>query len=227
MLYAISDLHGCYEKYEKMLERIGLCDTDTLYVLGDVIDRGTGGIKILLDMMRRPNVKPFIGNHESIALGVMKRYALSPDTAATLQNTRAHLLWMLCNGAPTERAFRALDKETQGELIRYIEAFSIYDEITAGGRKFHLSHTLPEYDPERSIHDVSYLEFIHGEPDYEIAYAEDTLFVSGHTPTQLIDPACKGKIYKKHNHIVIDCGAVFGNPLGCICLDTLEEFYVK
>lgn len=227
MFYAISDLHGCYEKYMKMIKRIALGGEDTLYVLGDVIDRGTGGIKILLDMMRRPNIRPFIGNHESLALGVMKRYARSPDVAAAARGTEARWIWMLCGGAPTERAFCALGKETQRAIIRYIESFSIYDEITVGGRQLHLSHTLPEYDPERSIHDVSYLEFIHGEPNYEVTYADDTLFVSGHTPTNLIDPTCQGKIYKKNNHIVIDCGAAFGNPLGCICLDTLEEFYVQ
>ena len=35
------------------------------------------------------------------------------------------------------------------------------------------------------------------------------------------------RIYKKNNHIAIDCGAVYGNRLGCICLDTMEEFYVE
>lgn len=33
-------------------------------------------------------------------------------------------------------------------------------------------------------------------------------------------------IFKKNNHIAIDCGASFGGKLGCICLDTLEEYYV-
>lgn len=228
MTYAISDLHGCCEKYIKLLEKINFRDEDTLYVLGDIIDRDDGGIDILLDMMRRPNVRPIIGNHESLALGPMKKIALfSAAASAAVRNTKAYLLWMLSDGEPTERAFRALDNDTQRALIDYIESFAIYDEITVGGRKFHLSHTLPDYDPDRAIHDVSYLEFIYGRPDYEKAYASDTLFVSGHTPTALIDPAYKGRIYRKHNHIVIDCGASFGGPLGCICLDTLEEIYVK
>ncbi len=36
-----------------------------------------------------------------------------------------------------------------------------------------------------------------------------------------------GEIYKCDNHIAMDCGAVFDKPLGCICLDTLEEYYVE
>ena len=39
MTYVMSDLHGCYDKYVQMLEKIGFGDGDTLYILGDVIDR--------------------------------------------------------------------------------------------------------------------------------------------------------------------------------------------
>ena len=45
MIYAVSDLHGCYEKYIKMLEKIQFRETDTLYVLGDVVDRGYDSAK--------------------------------------------------------------------------------------------------------------------------------------------------------------------------------------
>lgn len=68
-------------------------------------------------------------------------------------------------------------------------------------------------------------DFLIGEMEYEKEYFKDKYFVSGHTPTGFIDEEYKGRIFQKNNHIAIDCGAVFGNPLGCICLDTLEEFY--
>ncbi|MBQ8338845.1 MAG: metallophosphoesterase [Clostridia bacterium] len=53
MIYVMSDLHGCYEKYCRMLQKIQFSDSDELLVLGDVIDRGEGGIAILRDMMER------------------------------------------------------------------------------------------------------------------------------------------------------------------------------
>ena len=34
VIYAMSDLHGCYDKYIKMLEKISFSDSDTLYILG-------------------------------------------------------------------------------------------------------------------------------------------------------------------------------------------------
>ena len=46
---------------------IALRPEDTLYVLGDVIDRGADGCRLLLDMMGRANVIPILGNHEFTA----------------------------------------------------------------------------------------------------------------------------------------------------------------
>ena len=43
MIYVMSDLHGCFDKYKEMLSLIDFAPRDTLYVLGDVIDRGPDG----------------------------------------------------------------------------------------------------------------------------------------------------------------------------------------
>ena len=72
MIYAMSDLHGCYDKYKNMLEKINLSENDTLYILGDVVDRGKDGIKILLDIMKRKNIVPLLGNHDFTAYSVLK-----------------------------------------------------------------------------------------------------------------------------------------------------------
>lgn len=63
--------------------------------------------------------------------------------------------------------------------------------------------------------------------------------MTGHTPTRVAYVTERGvlleelssdeyqdMIFKKNNHIAIDCGSSFGEKLGCICLDTLEEYYV-
>ena len=68
MIYIISDIHGLYSRYEKMLEKINFSNDDLLYVLGDVIDRGDRGIDILLDLMEKDNVEMFLGNHEHMML---------------------------------------------------------------------------------------------------------------------------------------------------------------
>ena len=43
-LLALSDVHGSYQKFESMLEKINLTKEDKLIVLGDNIDRGPENI---------------------------------------------------------------------------------------------------------------------------------------------------------------------------------------
>ena len=47
MTYVISDIHGCYDKYMQMLDKIKFKDSDEMYVLGDVVDRGEYPVKVL------------------------------------------------------------------------------------------------------------------------------------------------------------------------------------
>ena len=38
MTYVVSDLHGSFEKFKKLLKEIRFCDDDVMYVLGDIVD---------------------------------------------------------------------------------------------------------------------------------------------------------------------------------------------
>ena len=66
--YVMSDIHGQYDMFMELLATIELKDTDTLYVLGDVLDRGLHPIKTLQQLMKMPNVICMVGNHELMAL---------------------------------------------------------------------------------------------------------------------------------------------------------------
>ena len=72
--YAVSDLHGHMDVFEKGLERIGFSEADMLYVIGDAIDRGPDGIKILEYIKDHKNMDLLIGNHEFMMLN-----AVDPD----------------------------------------------------------------------------------------------------------------------------------------------------
>lgn len=45
--YVISDIHGQYDMFMELIDKIDLKQTDTLYVLGDILDRGPHPIKVL------------------------------------------------------------------------------------------------------------------------------------------------------------------------------------
>lgn len=54
--YVMSDVHGLKDRYDAMLKALALKEEDTLYILGDVIDRGPDGIAILRDEIGRAHV---------------------------------------------------------------------------------------------------------------------------------------------------------------------------
>lgn len=226
MVYAVSDLHGCYEKYIQMLEIIHFVEEDTLYVLGDVVDRGPGGIRILQHMRKHGNILPLRGNHDVLADSLLKKLS-GPANLCSRKLVELCRLWFQDGGRETYRAFAALNREERAGILNYMDTFFIYEEITVNGRNFFLSHTVPGKEKMLNFDSCRWEDFVMGEPDYEETYFEDRYLVTGHTPTGLIEENFAGRIWKKNRHIAIDCGAVFGNPLGCICLDTLEEFYAE
>ena len=48
MQYIIADIHGCYEEYLELMNKIELVAEDHLYILGDALDRGPEPMKVLL-----------------------------------------------------------------------------------------------------------------------------------------------------------------------------------
>ena len=136
MIYAVSDLHGCYEKYIKMLEKIQFRETDTLYVLGDVVDRGDGGIKILLDMIKRKNVIPLRGNHDYLAYCLLKNLSRPLQKQDTNETKKLYQSWFCDGGYPTYSAFRKLSSEKQKMLLTYLNTFLLYDEVKVKGKRF-------------------------------------------------------------------------------------------
>lgn len=224
MIYAMSDLHGCYDLYIKMLEKINFSDEDTLYILGDIVDRGPDGIKIYQDMMKRKNVIPLLGNHDYTALRMFKKiYNREEFDYLDL----GYKMWMMIGGEPTNNAFLKLSEQEQLEIINYINDFLIFIEINIDGDTFFLSHSVPTKEQILNEDELECEDFIAGAPEYDKKYFEDKYIVTGHTPTIFIGPKYDGKIYIKNNHIAIDCGAVFGRILGCICLNDFKEYYVK
>lgn len=230
--YIISDIHGEYDKFIELLDIIRFQDSDMLYVLGDVFDRGPHPVMTMLKLMEMPNVICLVGNHELMALECLGflLQEITVDSIETLDNETINniITWQYNGCQTTTKEFSRLDTEMRHEVIDFIRDFSLYEEITVAGKKYLLVHAgLGNFSPEKSIDDYSLYDLVWERPDYDRQYFDDVYVVSGHTPTQTIKINPKpGYIFKHKNHIAIDCGACFpGGRLAAICLDTGEEFY--
>ena len=233
MIYVMSDIHGTYVKYQLMLEKIHFCEQDTLYILGDVIDRGKQGIETLLDMMERPNIIPIIGNHEWMALQCLPwlQKEITEDSLKELHEEQisALALWVLNGAMTTIEEWKRLEKGKRNDLLCYLGRFLPYKRIEANGKRYLLVHSgLGNFKKDKRLEDYTIDELVWIRPDYDVNYFEndDICMVVGHTPTLLIHD--KPLIYHGPQLIAVDCGAVFPEGrLACLCLNTMEEFYIE
>ena len=228
----ISDIHGEYDKFNRILEEIQLKDTDILYILGDVLDRGDHPIKVLLKLMEMPNAVLIIGNHEVMALRCLDflRKEIAEESVAKINDELVeNLLLGEYNGAKTTiDEFNALDRCHQEEVINYLQKAVLYIELVAGGMEYILVHAgLGHFFPKKKLYDYTIDELVWDRPNYNRRYFKDRFVVTGHTPTQNIRKNPNpGYIFRNKNHIAIDCGACHPQGrLAAICLDTGEEFY--
>ena len=231
--YVISDIHGQYDKFIAMLDAINLRDSDTLYVLGDILDRGPHPIKVILKLMEMPNAICLVGNHEYMAaecLSFLVREVTDRSLDELDYKTLDNLVTWQYNGAKTTiDEFRALSAEMQAEVIDFIKDMSIYEELTVGGKEYLLVHAgLGDFEPAKDILDYSLHDLVWKQADYSRKYFDDKIVITGHTPTQFIKGNPKpGFIYRNNNHLAIDCGAYLEDGrLAAVCLDTGEEFYI-
>ena len=237
MIYVASDIHGCYQEYLEMLEKINFNDNDTLYIIGDVCERGKEVINVLLHMMKHKNIIPIWGNHDLNtyeALSIVCEYAnesledvgyMIKHDLIDYEDHFTFINWSFSE-FDTLKDFAKLSLEDRYQLLEYLRHFLRYKEIEVNGQKFLLVHGgIP--DPSKNINSFELEDLIWERPDYYKEYYKDKIIVSGHTPTCYVNQDKSMRIYKGFNNIDIDCGCVFGYRLACLCLDTMEEFYVE
>ncbi len=232
MTYAMSDIHGEYDKYKKMLETINFSDEDTLYVLGDVVDRGPKPVELLLDMMDRANVIPLMGNHDFYAKDILRRLCGDIEEETANEEYIGSILedmsdWFSEGGESTYNGFLAQPREVRADILDYMDNFSLFETVDVGERAFILAHAgLGNFRREKKLSEYTVEELTAYRVDLDREYIGGNVYiVTGHTPTLALTG--KAEIYRKFNNILIDCGACFNKGrLACLCLDNFEEFYV-
>ena len=145
MYYVMSDIHGEYEKYLAMLKKIAFSEEDTLFILGDVLDRGPSPMAVLQDMMSYPNIYPLLGNHELMAMDILYQLntEIRQDNYASVlnQDTMQKLIdWQLNGGQTTLLSFQSLDLQQRADILDYLTEFSLYEVIDVQDKSYILTH---------------------------------------------------------------------------------------
>lgn len=228
MTYVLSDIHGNLQRFESILAQINLQPDDTLYILGDVVDRYHAGIKILRQILKTPNMKMLIGNHEYMMLRAIGHCTDAADERENM-NYKQFRLWYRNGGEITHNYLKHLRKEYRAEIFEFLQTLPANIDIEVNGKQYKLVHGSPI---------ENYRRYLHYEYENAKEYAvwerwsmfdvvpEEYTLIFGHTPTCHFQNTRPWRIWHGDNCYGIDCGCGYvEGRLACLRLDDMKEFY--
>lgn len=206
--FAVADIHGCSQTFRKLVEEgIRLTKCDTLYLLGDYIDRGPDSKGVLDCLMQFRSagydIRPIRGNHEQLLLDA-------------ISDPEARRIWYGCGGWATMKEFGAdSPDEIPQQYISYVAGLprilttDNYILVHAGldfNTKDPLNDTLPE--------SMLWIR------DYQVdsGKIDGRTLVTGHTVTPLF--AIKASLATKH--ILLDNGCYDKGEMCCGAMVALD-----
>lgn len=232
--YVMSDLHGCKTEFDEMLKQIEFNEYDTLWIVGDICDRGNESIPLLQEIMSHENMHITMGNHDVWLAKYCQELIDAKKDTNSVTMTDDLLCWLHYNGGyPTADQFMDLETPDCYDIKLYLEDVPLYQFLEVKGKKFLLVHAGVDQTVTSDPKSISKLPeqilvWAHIGID-ENPWAGQVTMVVGHTPTFLYGDEYEGKILhgKDDSILHLDCGCVFGRTLGCLRLDDMQEFYVK
>ena len=245
-VYAVSDIHGCYDRFIAVLDSAQFDPaSDQLYILGDLVDRGSQidlCAQWLVDNKANAKGSPvhfLMGNHEEMAswtfLGAWLRFRFDAVNQPS---------WEINGGTATIQQLQKLDSATVDAFQRIVTRAPKAATLRFGERLVLLCHAgIRPAEPEaedgewliQSEEDLMWIGLdwygAPEQPPFDV--------VSGHKPTIGLChepelPGCPDDVRaaganarmmhwgRKHD---IDCGCVFGGNMGLLRLNDWQEFY--
>lgn len=188
--YCCTDLHGMWNLWEQIKNYCD--DTDTIYFLGDAIDRGPYGIKIMKDLLMDKRVKYLLGNHEEFFIDVAP-LLLNMDREDLLKKKNDFLnLWICNGGVDTIVDFVSCTNSEQNWLLNELKQltdFTVY--VNKRNDIIYLCHA--GTDPSYTTYDLTMFEdnnpytwdrnhiYRYWKDDFNNCYV-----AHGHTPVQYL-----------------------------------------
>lgn len=215
--YVITDIHGCANTFEALLNKIGLTKEDELYILGDYVDRGPGGkqsIDIVMGLEDEGySVHSLVGNHDLMLWIAMEK--LNPSYEERYSETAISFGVENATHIPKKYGDWITNLPYYIELDQYI--------LVHGGVNFKLE------DPLSVQADLLVARGWYDEINYE--WLGDRIIIHGHTPVpqKQLEEMVDNQL--TNQYIDLDNGCVFDNPgfrhLVCLNLKDMSLTYQK
>ncbi len=234
-IYVTSDLHGYpFDKFQKFLGSVNFGFDDTLYILGDVIDRGEDGVKYLCWLLVQNNVTLILGNHEDMLLNCAFAFdRIMNNTLHQLDYEKREKIshWYMNGCAPTLNGIArllAVNPDMVDSILEYLLCAPLYVQLTVGERDFILTHGgLGEFHPDKELSECTRFELLWSRPSTAQRYYDNITTIIGHTPTECFAEGKKGEMLVTDTWIDIDTSAAYGGHPMLLRLDDMTPFYMS
>ena len=220
-IFVISDLHGQYDLFLKLLEKINLKREDLLVIMGDICDRGEKSYEIYMKCMKMIklgyNLKFILGNHEDMLLEDLENdYPLRYETEFSLYRNSKYF---------NKKSMEEWYEENFFKQIKWLVKWLKNCPLIISGNESIFVHAGLDLQTklekqERETVLWTREEFWIDEESVLEEYRSKNIYF-GHTPN------INGRISEKTDKIWdIDCGAFFTHFLGCVEVKSKEKIYV-
>jgi len=214
--YVISDIHGCYNTFISLLEKINFSKSDELYLLGDYIDKGKRS-NLVLDKiieLQENNYKvfPIRGNHEQNMLDASLEYDKETFTSYTK---------LICkSGNLLNNDGQLFDK-----YRNFMRSLKYYYKVG----NFYLVHASINFKADKPFEDYSYMMYGRN-TNIDVSKLGGKTLVHGHQVTNI--EIIKKAVAEKAQVIPLDNGCVYTKKrkmydvtkLGNLCCLELNNF---
>ena len=122
-LWAVGDIHGCYNLLMSRLKEIGFdFENDLLVAVGDLVDRGTQNIQCI-ELLSKPWFTSVRGNHEDLCISGLHNES-----------------YKRCHVANGGEWFYMLDGQAMYNIAKTFAELPVVLEINHNGKKFGFVH---------------------------------------------------------------------------------------
>ena len=216
--FAITDIHGCLNTFQTLLDKIAFSFEDELYLGGDFVDRGPdskGVIDYIIDLKRQGyKVHCLRGNHDQMMLDAFS-------------NKEQNLLWMSNGGKATLKSFGVKRVQDIPEYyFDFIRDLNYYLEV-GPYILVHAGLDFTKEDPLSNRDAMLWIRNWYTLTNYD--WLGDRTILHGHTPLFREEIEKQHKNLRKQHFLGLDNGCVYNTSsyrrlgLGALCAFNLVD----